>query len=108
VERELDRDPVMNWISLGEVFYVVWRAAGAERATEVVRDLRARVELDMASPERVLEAAAIKAVHPMAYADAFAVATSVALEAVLWTGDPEILGAHGGWKVKDLRRGVSP
>ena len=103
VGRELGRDPIMSWINLGEVFYVVWRAAGRERAEEVVRDLRARVTMDVASPTRVLEAASIKAAHPMAFADAFAIATATAYGAALWTGDPEILGAPGRWVVEDLR-----
>jgi hypothetical protein len=39
----------------------------------------------------------------MAYADAFAVATAVAHDAVLLTGDPEIVGVDGLCAVEDLR-----
>jgi hypothetical protein len=38
-----------------------------------------------------MEAAELKALHPISYADAFAVATARAERAVLVTGDPEIL-----------------
>ena len=72
-------------------------------AHEVVRDLRLRLDLDLPSEQRVLEAAAIKADHPMAYADAFAVATAVAHDATLVTGDPELLVTDASWRWKDLR-----
>ena len=39
----------------------------------------------------------------MALADAFAVATALAHEAVLLTGDPEILDIGGTWMTEDLR-----
>ena len=93
----------MSWINLGEVYYVVYRAGGAGRADEVAGDLRARLALDAATPERVLEAATIKALHPMALGDAFAVATSVAHGAVLLTGDPDLLGGDSLCPVEDLR-----
>ncbi len=48
-------------------------------------------------------AAAIKAQHRIALADTFAMATAVAYDATLWTGDPEIVGAAGPWRVLDLR-----
>jgi predicted nucleic acid-binding protein len=103
VDEVLQDRPVMSWVNVGEVFYIVHRSAGPERATRVVEHLRARIFLDEATPRRVLDAAAIKAVHPMAYADAFALATAQAHGAVLLTGDPEILGAGGDWRVEDLR-----
>ncbi len=104
VEQALEGRPVMSWVNLGEVFYVVHRAAGADRAREVVNDLRRRLRLDLPSEIRVLEAAAIKARHRLAYADAFAIATAVAHRASLLTGDPEILDAGDPtWPTVDLR-----
>jgi predicted nucleic acid-binding protein len=104
VERSLETRPVMSWINLGEVFYVVQRATGADRARAVVVDLRHRLSLDLPTEARVLEAAAIKARHALAYADAFAIATAVAHRASLLTGDPEILDeGDPTWQVVDLR-----
>ena len=104
VERSLETRPVMSWINLGEVFYVIHRATGANRARAVVGDLRHRLSLDPPTEARVLEAAAIKARHALAYADAFAIATAVAHGASLLTGDPEILGdGDPAWQVVDLR-----
>jgi ribonuclease VapC len=103
VESALAGDAVMSWINVGEVFYVVARVAGDESAEVVVRELRSRVRLDHAAPERILAAARIKAGHAIALGDAFAVASAVAHSAVLLTGDPEILEADAGWLVEDLR-----
>jgi predicted nucleic acid-binding protein len=105
VEQSLETRPVMSWINLGEVFYVVHRATAAERARAVVGDLRHRLRLDLPTEARVLEAASIKAKHALAYADAFAIATAMAHDASLLTGDAEILDAgERTWQVVDLRR----
>lgn len=105
VQSELDGEvsPVMSWINLGEVFYVVRRLHGHEEAESVVRDLRPRLDLDLPDAERVLRAATIKADHAMAYADAFAAATAVAHQAPLLTGDPELLLPSAPWAYEDLR-----
>ncbi len=104
VDRSLQTRPVMSWINLGEVFYVVHRATGADRARAVVGDLRHRLHLDQPTEARVLEAASIKAKHALAYADAFAIATATAHDASLLTGDPEILDdGERTWQVVDLR-----
>lgn len=53
--------------------------------------------------DRVVAAAAIKADNAMAYADAFAAATAIAHDAILLTGDPELLLADAPWRFADLR-----
>jgi predicted nucleic acid-binding protein len=96
--------PIVSWINLGEVFYVVRRVQGEDAASQTVRDLRQVIVPEVPSPARVIEAARIKAEHPMADADAFASATAVAHRAVLWTGDPELLVEAAAWQRRDLRR----
>lgn len=104
VEQILDTSrPVMSWINLGEVFYVVRRDQDDKGAHEVVRDVRSRLLLDLPSEKRVLAAATIKADHRMAYADAFAAATAIAHRATLLTGDPELLVDDAMWRWEDLR-----
>jgi len=103
VEAAIPSRPVMSWINLGEVAYIVERRAGVDRARRVVRDLRPRLTMDLPSEARVLEAAHLKAGYAMAYAHAFAVATAIAHGATLLTGDPEILGGDPSWPVEDLR-----
>ena len=103
VDDALAERPCMSWINAGEVYYIVNRLAGETEAETVINDLRLSVRLDPALPERVIEAASIKARYPMAYADAFAVTTAMAYDATLLTGDPEIIEAGGPWRVEDLR-----
>ena len=103
VEAAMPSRPVMSWINLGEVAYIVERRAGVARARRIVRELRPRLTLDLPSEARVLEAAHLKAGYAMAYADAFAVATAIAHGATLLTGDREILDGDPAWPVEDLR-----
>lgn len=105
VQLELDGDvrPVMSWINLGEVFYIVRRLHGPEAALSTVRDVRPQLELDLPDEQRVLSAATITAEYPMAYADAFAAATALAHQATLLTGDPELLLPSAPWAYEDLR-----
>ena len=95
--------PIMSWINLGEVYYTIHRAAGGAEAESTLTLLRPMLALDPVTPERVLGAARIKAAHPLAYGDAFAIATAAAHKAVLLTGDPEITDRSVGCKVEDLR-----
>ena len=99
----LERQPVMSWINLGEVFYVVKRDQDEDEALETVRDLRPKLHLDLPSQDRVLDAARVKADHAMSYADAFAAATAVAHRVTLLTGDPELLIDGATWQWEDLR-----
>ena len=104
---ESDR-PIISWINLGEVYNVVRRREGGDRAAETVRDLRQVLDAELPNADRVLEAARIKADHSLAYADAFAAATASAHDAVLWTGDPQLLVDGASWRWHDLRQPGSP
>ena len=100
VQEQLDAGTAtMSWINLGEILYVLTRAAGPDAARATVDDLE-RV-LDARIPDRatILEAAAIKANHRMSYAAAFAAATAIGLTLPLWTGDPELMIADAPWTV---------
>lgn len=97
--------PVVSWINLGEVFYVVRRLHGDDSASQTVRDLRAITTPELPSEALVVAAARLKADHPLAYADAFAAATAISHDATLWTGDPELLVPHAAWRWRDLRAG---
>jgi predicted nucleic acid-binding protein len=103
VEAALAARPVMSWINLGEVAYIVERMAGTDRSRQVVRELRHQLSLDLPTEARVLEASHIKAANAIAYADAFAIATAIAHDCTLLTGDPEILNGDPRWQTLDLR-----
>jgi predicted nucleic acid-binding protein len=103
VEASLTERPVMSWINAGEVAYILERKVDAPQSRRVLRSLRRQVILEMPTVDRILEAATIRAGHRLAYADAFAVATAVAHDAILYTGDPEIINGDPSWNVEDLR-----
>lgn len=94
--------PLMSWINLGEVHYVLRRLHGEDAAAETVRDLRDVIDARLPDETLVVDAARIKADHSMAYADAFAAALTVAFDATLWTGDPELLVNGSSWRWRDL------
>ena len=98
-----EQRPLMSWINLGEVHYVVRRAHGEGAAMETVRDLRDVLDVRLPDERTVLDAARIKADHPMAFADAFGAALAIAERATLWTGDPELLVGGAPWQWRDLR-----
>ena len=95
--------PVVSWINLGEVFYVVRRAVGEDAAIGTLRDLQDVTTPDTPNSSLIIDAARLKSDHPMAYADAFAAATAIARSATLWTGDPELLLDGAPWRWRDLR-----
>ena len=80
----------LSVISLGEIYYIVARKRGEEKAGEITELIsRLPVGLVDATKERVLAAARVKAQHPVSYADAFVVAAAIEFTATIITGDPE-------------------
>lgn len=81
---------LLSVINLGEIYYIVCRKLGAERARAVIEDIsQLPVDLIEAGKARALAAAEIKAQYPLSYADAFAVAAAMEFSAAIVTGDPE-------------------
>jgi len=91
VEQELPGRPVIGWVNLVEVYYRVERDHGRAEADEVLRELRACLAPDLPGTARMVAVARLKARHPIALGDCFALATAAAHDLVLLTGDPEIL-----------------
>ena len=81
---------LMTWVNVGEVAYIVERRWGKGQLYQVLGTLEA-TQIEFVPVERglALQAASIKAEHPLAYADAFAAALAVQREARLVTDDPE-------------------
>ena len=95
--------PLISWINLGEVFYIIRRRHGDAEASTTVRDLQDVVTAELPTSRRVLAAARIKSDYAMAYADAFAAATAQGHMATLWTGGPDLLIENAPWSCRDLR-----
>ncbi|MFW6199624.1 MAG: type II toxin-antitoxin system VapC family toxin [Gemmatimonadota bacterium] len=80
----------VNEINVGEVYYIVAKHRSPDAAEEVLLHLeRLPLERVPNTFDEVLEAARLKARFPLSYADAFALASAIRLEARLVTGDPE-------------------
>ncbi len=80
----------MSIANLGEVFYLCAKARDIAYAEHVLEHLRSRVSTVSLTDDLVLDAARLKAKHPISYADAFAAATALSEDAPLLTGDPEL------------------
>lgn len=80
----------LSVVNFGEVYYIAFRERGREKAEEA-RMLIEQLPLEIvaADKETALEAAKLKAAHPIAYADCFAAALGVRKKAKVVTGDPE-------------------
>jgi predicted nucleic acid-binding protein len=106
VADTLDRErPAMSWINLVEVHYRVARDHGQEEADRALDELRPRITEHLPGVSAMRAAANLKAEHPMALADCFAVALATSDGAVLLTGDPEIIDRTKELpcEVRDLR-----
>jgi predicted nucleic acid-binding protein len=97
--------PAMSWVNLVEVNYQVARDHGWDEAERTLSDLRSRVTEDLPGVSAMRAVARMKADHPIALADCFAVALATRTGADLLTGDPEIVERSGEFPcgVIDLR-----
>jgi predicted nucleic acid-binding protein len=102
VEAVLPQRPLMSWINAGEVAYKTEDREGSEGLVEIMEVLRNRVALQLPNEDICLAAASLKAKHAISFADCFAIATAIYFDAVLLTGDPEILGGDPSWPVESL------
>ena len=81
----------MNEINLGECFYILARERTMDKAEYFVHSVLPNLPIKEVSNtfQDIIEAARIKAKHPLSYADCFAIQTSLRENAPLITGDPE-------------------
>jgi hypothetical protein len=87
------QQPVMSWINVGNPLPDLATNVGTRR-TRRHEGFRPALILELPDEHRILQAATVKALHPVAYADAFAVATAVGRDAVLLYWGPEILAGR--------------
>jgi predicted nucleic acid-binding protein len=106
VERVIKRErPGMSWINLVEVHYRTIRDHGRQEADQVLAALRPLVTESLPGIAAMRSASFLKAEHPIALADCFAIALAAEERAALLTGDPEILDRTDQLpcKIVDLR-----
>ena len=87
---------VMNEINLGECFYILARERDIDGAEYFIHNILPNLPIQRISNSfrDVIEAAKIKAEHPLSYADCFVIQTSLRENAPLITGDPEFKKAE--------------
>jgi predicted nucleic acid-binding protein len=106
VERTIGRErPAMSWMNLVEVHYRTTRDHGRQEADRVLAELRPQITESLPGIATMRAVSSLKAEHPIALADCFAVALAAEEEAELLTGDPEIIDRADQLpcKVVDLR-----
>jgi uncharacterized protein with PIN domain len=82
---------VMSWINVAETFYILSKRNSPEVAREfMVRLPSLPIRVVLPDEEGIMAAARVKAAHPVAFGDAFAIALAQAERASLITGDGEI------------------
>ncbi|WP_297488114.1 type II toxin-antitoxin system VapC family toxin [Thermococcus sp.] len=93
----------MNVVNLGEVYYIISKRSGKGMANLAVALIRREpLKLVVADERLALIAGRIKAFHRLSYADAFAVATAIDLDATLLTGDSEFKSVEDKVRVEWL------
>lgn len=81
---------ILNMINLGEVYYRCAHLQGLSFAKEILEKIKLLpITIYPCPNDLVIEASEIKAEYPIAYADAFIVATAIRENARIVTGDPE-------------------
>ncbi len=92
-------------INLGEVYYRVGKIKNAKEAESTLTDLRLLpITILSATDEMVLAAARLKMTHSISYTDTFAAVTAIQKNAVLLTGDPELLNLKKLVRIEKLLR----
>jgi predicted nucleic acid-binding protein len=91
VLREAFRHDValmISVINLGEVFYLLWRMNGEQKARQTIDDLTLLpLQIVPVNLSQALKAGEFKALHKIPYADSIAAALAVAQKATLITSD---------------------
>ena len=81
---------LLNIINVGEIYYRCARIEGLPFARDILEKLKLLpISIYPCPNELVLQASEIKAEYPIAYADAFIVATALKENDRVITGDPE-------------------
>ena len=77
----------MSVINMGEVFYVLLKYLGEQRAREYILALQHAVTMVEADTSHAMEAATLKHKYKLGYADSFAAALAFASKATLVSAD---------------------
>jgi predicted nucleic acid-binding protein len=82
---------LMSWLNVAETFYILAKRTSVAVAEEFLSRLPSLpIRIVLPDEDGIMAAARIKAAHPVAFGDAFAIALAQAEQASVITGDDEI------------------
>ena len=97
---EKDKYLLMSSVNFGEVYYIVLRECGQDKAQEIEKIIRTLpieiVDVDM---QLAKEAARFKSAHKISYADCFAAALAKLHKGEVITGDKEFKSVENEIKI---------
>jgi predicted nucleic acid-binding protein len=97
---EKDNKILMSSVNYGEVYYIILRECGIQKAEEVINIIDSLpIDIIPADRDLAIEAGNYKAVKRMSYADSFAAALAKVNKAELITGDNEFREVEGEIKI---------
>jgi ribonuclease VapC len=97
---EKDKYLLMTSVNFGEVYYIVLRECGQEKAHEIEKIIRTLpVEIIDVDMQVAREAARFKATHKISYADCFAAALAKLHKGEIITGDKEFKSVENEIKI---------
>ena len=96
---------LLSVINFGEMYYIFGRKRGVAAVRKLVIGIKQLpIQIVPVDERSVLTAAQYKMSYPISYADAFAAAAAVELDAILLTGDPKLFALEGKIKIERLYR----
>lgn len=97
---EKDRYLLMTSVNFGEVYYIVLRECGQEKAHEIEKIIGTLpIEIIDVDMQLAREAARFKAAHKISYADCFAAALAKQHKGEIITGDKEFKSVENEIKI---------
>lgn len=97
---EKDKYLLMSSVNFGEVYYIVLRECGQEKASEIEKIIRTLpIEIIDVDMQLAREAARFKATHKISYADCFAAALAKLHRGEVITGDKEFKAVENEIKI---------
>ncbi len=98
--NEKDRNLLMTAVNLGEVYSIILREYGQRKADEIEKIIQTLpIHIVVVDESMAKEAARLKALKKISYADCFAAALAKINKAELVTGDKEFREVEGEIKI---------
>lgn len=101
---EKDRDVLMTTVNWGEVYYIVFREFGKDKADEIARIIKTfPIKIIDVNIQISKQAAVFKAKNKLSYADCFAAALAKLAKGEVITGDKEFKSVEDEVKIVWIR-----